>query len=156
SILEHGEVGAFSFGVDPWKHPSYSKPDSFKEKEITIGSEYKLSGVMTIPEGSGPFPAVVLVHDSGAGDRGEAVGAVKVFKDLAEGLSSQGIIVLRYEKRTRAFPSVAIAKDYTPDTETIEDAVMAAAVLRAQPEVKQGKVFALGYGLGGYLMPRIA
>jgi len=34
--------------------------------------------------------------------------------------------------------------------------VLAAGALRAQPEVKPGKVFELGFGFGGYLMPRIA
>jgi dienelactone hydrolase len=38
----------------------------------------------------------------------------------------------------------------------MDDAVLAAGVLRAQPEVKPGKVFELGFGFGGYLMPRIA
>jgi dienelactone hydrolase len=46
--------------------------------------------------------------------------------------------------------------DYTAQEEIIDDAVMAAAVLRAQPEIKSGKVFEFGFGLGGYLMPRIA
>jgi dienelactone hydrolase len=46
--------------------------------------------------------------------------------------------------------------DYTAVAEIIDDAVLAAGVLRAQPEVKPGRVFELGFGLGGYLMPRIA
>jgi dienelactone hydrolase len=79
-----------------------------------------------------------------------------VFKDLAEGLASKGVVVLRYEKRTKAYPSVMQRDDYTAETEIIEDAVLAAGVLRAQPEVKPGRVFALGFGLGGYLLPRVA
>jgi dienelactone hydrolase len=47
-------------------------------------------------------------------------------------------------------------EDYTAEAEIIDDAVLAAGVLRAQPEVKPGRVFELGFGLGGYLMPRIA
>jgi uncharacterized protein len=150
------QLGLIIASVDPWKHPPYSKPDSFKEREVTIGTEFKLSGTLTVPNGPGPFPGVVLVHDSGPADRDEMRGAVKVFKDLAEGLATRGVVVLRYEKRTRTYPSVTQRKDYTAETEIIEDAVMAAEVLRAQPEVKPGRVFDLGYGLGGYLMPRIA
>ena len=81
---------------------------------------------------------------------------MKIFKDFAEGLASKGVVVLRYEKRTRAYPSVAQREDYTAEAEIIDDAVLAAGVLRAQPEVKQGKVYALGLGLGGYLLPRVA
>jgi dienelactone hydrolase len=84
------------------------------------------------------------------------VGAVKVFKDLAEGLASNGVMVLRYEKRTKTYPAVTQSRDYSPETEVIEDAALAAGVLRAQPELKPGKLFALGFGFGGYLMPRIA
>ena len=155
-IDAEGKVGLIQTQVDPWKHPAYSKPDSFKEREVTIGTQWKLAGTLTVPNGAGPFPGVVLVHDSGQANRDEMSGAVKVFKDLAEGLSSKGIVVLRYEKRTLAYPSVMQKDDYTAMTEIIDDAVLAAGVLRAQPEVKPGKVFALGFGLGGYLMPRIA
>jgi dienelactone hydrolase len=96
------------------------------------------------------------VHDSGPGDRDEQNGSIKVFKDLAEGLASNGVVVLRYEKRTRAYPAVTQNNDYTAEAEIIDDAVLAAGVLRAQPEVKPGKVYALGFGFGGYLMPRVA
>ena len=85
-----------------WQRPDYSKPDSFKEREVTIGEgEWKVPGTLTIPNGAGPFPAAVLVHGSGPNDRDETLGGVTVFKDLAEGLAPKGIAVLRYEKRTR-------------------------------------------------------
>ncbi|MEI9973497.1 MAG: dienelactone hydrolase family protein [Ignavibacteriota bacterium] len=156
SINGEGQIGLIIPRVDPWKHPDYSKPDSFKEREVTVGTQWKLAATVTVPNGAGPFPGVVLVHDTGLGDRDEQNGAVKVFKDLAEGLASKGVVVLRYEKRTRAYPSVTQREDYTAETEIIDDAVLAAAVLRAQPEVKPGRVFALGFGLGGYLLPRVA
>ncbi len=47
------------------------------------------------------MPAVVLVHGSGFGDRDATVGQIKLFKDLALGLASRGIAVLRYDKRSR-------------------------------------------------------
>jgi dienelactone hydrolase len=156
AVNEKGELGLINLIADPWKHPPYSKPDSFREREVTIGTQWKLAGTLSVPSGQGPFPGVVLVHDSGPSDRDEAISAVKVFKDLAEGLASRGVVVLRYEKRTRAYPAVMQTREYTAEAETIDDAVLAAAVLRAQPEVKPGRVFELGFGFGGYLMPRIA
>ena len=156
SLNAEGQLGLITTQIDPWKHPPYSKPDSFKEREVTIGTQWKLAGIVTVPNGPGPFPGVVLVHDSGAADRDELSGSVKVFKDLAEGLASSGVVVLRYDKRTKTYPSVTQSRDYTAETEIIDDAVLAAGVLRAQPEVKPGRVFALGFGLGGYLMPRVA
>jgi hypothetical protein len=152
----NGQIAAIGTAVDPWKHPPYSKPDSFKERDVTIGTQWKLAAKLTVPNGAGPFPGVVLVHDSGAGDRDELIGAVKVFKDLAEGLASNGVAVLRYDKRIRTYPAVTQNGDYTAQEEIIDDAVIAAAVLRAQPEVQGGKIFEFGFGFGGYLMPRIA
>jgi dienelactone hydrolase len=159
SVTEDGAVAVMlhSPAATPWQHPPYSKPDSFKEREVTVGGgPWKLPGTLTVPVGQGPFPGLVLVHDSGPGDRDESMGAVKVFRDLAEGLASRGVVVLRYEKRTRQYPQASQAKDYTVEKETLEDAGLALALLRAQPEVKPGRVFLLGYGLGGYVAPRIA
>lgn len=140
-----------------WQRPSYSNPDSFGEREVTIGSdEWKLPGTLTLPKGAGPWPGVVLVHGSGPLDRDQTVGAYKVFKDLAEGLASRGIAVLRYEKRTRQYaPRIAAMQDFTVQQETVEDAVRAAQLLRSQPEIDPKRVYILGHSLGGYLTPRI-
>jgi dienelactone hydrolase len=145
-------------GEVAWNRPAYSKPDSFRERDVTVGEgQWKLPGTLTVPAGQGPFPAIVLVHGSGPNDRDETVGGSKVFKDLAEGLASRGVVVLRYEKRTRQY-SAAMAglASFTVEDEAVEDAVKGAALLRAQPEVNPKRVFVLGHSLGGYLAPRIA
>src|SRR5438132_1304259 len=50
-------------GAMDWQRPAYSKPDTFTEREVTVGdAEWKLPGTLTVPNGPGPFPAVVLVH----------------------------------------------------------------------------------------------
>jgi dienelactone hydrolase len=158
-INSSGLVGGFFQlpGAVDWKHPDYSKPDSFKERAVTVGEgEWKLPGTLTVPNGSGPFPGVVLVHGSGPNDRDETVGGIKMFKDLAEGLASRGIAVLRYEKRTKQYGArVSAIKNFTVEEETVEDAVKAAALLRTQPEIDGKKVYILGHSLGGYLLPRI-
>jgi dienelactone hydrolase len=142
----------------PWQRPSYSTPASFHEKAVTIGDdEWKLPGTLTLPNGNGPFPAVVLVHGSGPSDRDETVGGTKVFKDLAEGLASRGIAVLRYDKRTFVYATkIKGMRDFTVNEETVDDAVRAAAFLKKQPEVNPQKVYMLGHSLGGYVAPRIA
>ena len=159
-VNSSGQVAGFfqlPGGVN-WQHPEYSKPDSFKERAVIVGDgDWKLPGTLTVPVGAGPFPAVVLVHGSGPNDRDETVGGVKVFKDLAEGLASQGIAVLRYEKRTLQFRArIASNTKFTVQEETVEDAVNAVKLLRTQPEVNGAKVYVLGHSLGGYLAPRIA
>src|ERR1019366_4860074 len=141
-----------------WQRPEYSQPATFKEREVTVGQgEWKLSGTLTVPVGAGPFPAVVLVHGSGPNDRDETVGGAKVFKDLAEGLASRGIVVLRYEKRTLQYRArLAGIANFTVQQEAVDDAVRAIALVRAQAEVNGARVFVIGHSLGAYVAPRIA
>ena len=159
-INSGGQVAAFVQlpGEVTWQRPEYSKPDSFTERAVTVGdTQWKLPGTFTAPKGAGPFPAVVLVHGVGPNDRDETVGGTRMFKDLAEGLASQGIAVLRYEKRQRQYGArVAAMPTFTLHEETVEDAVKAAALARTQPGVDGKKVFILGHDLGGYAAPRIA
>ncbi len=159
-VNSSGLIGGFFVqpGALAWQRPPYSKPDTFTERAVTVGDdEWKLPGTLTVPKGAGPFPAVVLVHATGPNDRDETVGASKIFKDLAEGLASRGVVVLRYEKRSRVYgPRVEMIKHYTVADETVDDAAKAAALLRTQKEVDPNKVYVLGHGLGGYVAPRIA
>jgi uncharacterized protein len=137
--------------------PSYATPSSFVEREMTLGSsEWALPATLTIPAGTGPWPGVVLVHGSGPHDRDETVGANKPFKDLATGLASRGIAVLRYDKRTMVHRAkVATLEDFTVRQEVIEDVLEAVKALRAQPVIDPQRVFVLGHSLGGMLVPRI-
>ena len=140
-----------------WKRPAYVKPESFSERGITLGADqWKLPGVLTLPNGKGPFPAVVLVHGAGPNDRDESVFSNKMFRDLAEGLASRGIAVLRYDKRTNVFAADMAGKPITLNEETIEDALRAVAVARLQKEINPRRVFVVGHSLGGYVSPRIA
>ena len=137
--------------------PAYIKTDSFREKEVTIGTnEWALPGTLTTPAGTGPFPAVVLVHGSGPNDRDETIGPNKPFKDLAWGLASKGVAVLRYEKRTKQYPSkLASVPHFTVKDEVLDDALAAVALLRKTEGIDAKDIFVLGHSLGGMLIPRI-
>jgi dienelactone hydrolase len=142
---------------DIWKRPSYSKPESFRERELTIGDDqWKLGGTLTAPAGKGRAPGIVLVHGPGPNDRNESISAIRIFQDLAEGMASRGYAVLRYDKRTKVYSAELSEKGYTLDDETVEDAVRAAALLRKQPEVDPNRIYILGHSLAGYASPRIA
>ena len=141
-----------------WQRPEYSKPDTFTERDVTVGEgEWKLPGTLSVPVGAGPFPAVVLVHGSGPNDRDETVGGVKMFKDLAEGLASRGIVVLRYQKRTLQYRArIASIAGFTVRDEAVDDAGTALALVRSLAEVDGKRVFLIGHSLGAYVAPRIA
>ena len=157
-----GKVSGFAVrppdaAAAPYALPSYATPSSYSETEVTVGAgEWARPGTLTLPAGAGPFAAVILVHGSGPSDRNESVGANKPFADLALGLASRGIAVLRYEKRTRVYGSrMAALPAMTVKEETLEDALLAAALLRTQPKVDPARIFVLGHSVGGMLVPRI-
>jgi uncharacterized protein len=140
-----------------WKHPSYSNQTSFHERELTVGADpWKLGATLTIPSGKGRFPAVVLVHGPGPLDRDEAIYSNHIFRDIAEGLASRGIAVLRYDKRTKIYGEKMSEMDFTIQDETVDDALKALTLARQQPELDPNRVFLLGHSLGGYISPRIA
>ncbi|MGH9549430.1 MAG: alpha/beta hydrolase family protein, partial [Terriglobales bacterium] len=131
----------------------------FTEVPVKVGSApWILDGTLSVPNGPGPFPAVVLVHGSGGHDRDETIDALKPFRDLAWGLSSNGIAVLRYEKRTLEYAKqmLPIIKQITVKEETIDDAAAAVKLLTNQPKIDAKHIYVLGHSLGGTLMPRIA
>jgi uncharacterized protein len=139
------------------QRPAYSKPELFSERQMVVGNDaWRLAGTLLIPAGTPPFPAIVLVHGPGPNDRDESIYSNQVFRDLAEGLASRGIAVLRYDKRTQAYGERMSEMDFTLQEETVEDAVRAAALLRRQPEIDANRIFVLGHSLGGYASPRIA
>jgi len=141
-----------------YEPPPYTERERFHEQEVQIGhGEWILPATVSIPQGDGPFAAVLLVHGSGPQDRDETLPPNKPFRDLAWGLASQGIAVLRYNKRTKVYAaSLKRERDtLTVKEEVIDDALSAVALLRARPEIDTQQIFVLGHSLGGYLAPRI-
>ncbi len=140
-----------------WRAPAYVNPKKFRDVDVRVGfSPWVLVGALSLPAGKGPFPAVVLVHGSGPNDQDETVGAVKPFRDLAWGLASQGIAVLRYEKRTRTYGEKMSKLPVTVKEEVIDDAVAAVDFLRDNDAIDKKRIVVLGHSLGGALAPRIA
>jgi len=151
-------AGLFFVPQGKYQPPKYVCADSFDEVEIKVGEGFfPLSGTLSMPKGKGAFPAVVLVHGSGPNDRDETIGSNKPFRDLAHGLASRGIAVLRYEKRTRQYPlNMLLLNKLTVKEETIDDATAATDALAAHDKIDPKRIFVLGHSLGGMLIPRIA
>jgi len=141
----------------PYTKPAYDDSNKYTEQQVSFGEgAWKLPATLTVPKGEGPFPVVVLVHGSGPNDRDESLGALKPFRDIAVGMASKNIAVLRYEKRTLEHGTKsALIGNFTMEEEFEQDAFAAAAFLKNVKEIDASNIIVLGHSQGGYVLPKI-
>lgn len=142
-----------------YKDPVYANPSLYEEKPIVVQTnDFKLPGILTVPKNGANFPILILVHGSGPGDKDEAVGGTKMFRDLALGLAAKGIATLRYDKRTKVYGAnfTKAGEVVTVKQETEADVKSAIALAKTLANVNASQIYVLGHSLGGMLAPRIA
>lgn len=151
---EHEKIAGLWFqpAKNEWRAPGYVRPGSFTESEVVIR---ELPGTLTLPKSSPPFRAVVLVHGSGPNDRDETLGAIKPFRDLAQGLASRGIASIRYDKRTKHAPQ-SLQGAFDQDDEVTFDARAAVAFLSERSDIDSKHLVVVGHSQGASMAPRIA
>jgi dienelactone hydrolase len=140
------------------KHPQEpKKPYPYRAEDVKYPNKsagIELGATLTLPQGKGPFPAVVLITGSGPQDRDETVFGHRPFLVLADYLTRKGIAVLRADDRgvgesTGDF-SKATSADFATDTEA------GIAYLKARPEIDVHKIGLVGHSEGGVIAPMIA
>jgi pimeloyl-ACP methyl ester carboxylesterase len=139
------------------KRPQTPKPPfPYRSEEVVVQSApgVKLAGTLTLPEGKGPFPAVVMITGSGAQDRDETIFGHKPFAVIADRLTRDGIAVLRvddrgYAKSTGDFSTAT-------DDDFAMDAAANVAFLRGRPDIDPAKIGLIGHSEGGLVAPKVA
>ncbi len=103
-------------------------------------------------------PLVIFVHGSGPNDRDETMGPNKPFRDLAQGLAQQGIVSIRYDKRTFTYQyDFKILNDsLTLYEETINDAIDAVKLAKQFTFIDTTKIYIIGHSQGAMCAPKIA
>jgi len=158
-VIQDGAIAGLSTGAYTGGHEEEDESTLYDSVELSlpVPGLGELPGILTLPKGEGPFPAVVLIHGSGSSDRDESVGSLKPFRDIAEGLAERGIAVYRFDKRSYVYGlQLATDQEITLEDESIEDAVNAVQLLAAQEKIDPDRIFVLGHSLGGNAIPAIA
>ncbi|MGW1341240.1 alpha/beta hydrolase family protein [Kribbella sp. NPDC002412] len=154
-----------------WTTPPYADPAHFTEHDIILTADTTLSavspshasaipgasagstvpGTLSLPRYDGSSPdarrapvGVVLLTGGGPLDRDETSGPNKPLKDLAWGLASHGVAVLRFDKLTVARPEVMTEPGFTPYDEYVPHAVAAVRALKEHAD----QVFVVGHSMG--------
>lgn len=143
-----------------WTAPDYADSSAISERQVQVGAgAAPLAGVLTEPARPSGF-AAVLVHGSGPQDEDASVGprgaGNKMFKDIAWGLATQGVAVLRYPKRTWAHPEQFEGVAFTLDDEVTRDACDAVQEAANRVGGRTDRVFVVAHSLGAAMAPRIA
>ncbi|MBR4468109.1 MAG: alpha/beta hydrolase [Bacteroidales bacterium] len=127
-------------------------PFKYQIEEVTFVNEKegnKLAGTLTIPEGEGPFPAMVLVSGSGQQDRDEELMNHRPFWVIADYCARHGIAVLRYDDRgvggSDGEVKNATSMDFSYDAEAAFD------YLCNRKEINASKVGIMGHSEGGVI-----
>ncbi|HPF87579.1 MAG TPA: alpha/beta fold hydrolase [Candidatus Limiplasma sp.] len=141
-------------GVAQKAAASTADTSKFVTEAITLraGEADETQGMLTLPVGEGPFPAVIMMQGSGASDMNETAYGISIFRDIAEGLAIAGVASIRYDKYTYVHADL-LQNDYTVKEEYLIDAADALALLQADDRI--GDVYLLGHSLGGMLVPRV-
>jgi len=130
-------------------------PFPYRTEDVTIQSApgVTLAGTLDIPQGKGPFPAVVFVTGSGPQDRNEEVMGHRPFLVISDYLARHGIASLRYDDRGTAKSTGSF--DAATSADFAIDAEAAVRFVKGVPNVASN-VGILGHSEGGLIGPMVA
>lgn len=148
--------------ADPRTAESASEPSSptYEAREVRFESDgVTLAGTLTLPRGSGPWPAAVLISGSGGQDRDENTpgqGGLKlgIFRSIADTLTGRGIAVLRYDDRGVGGSGGDLRTAGLVDL--VGDVGGAVDYLRGLAEIDGERVALVGHSEGGVIAPIVA
>jgi len=131
------------------------EPSRFRSEEVAFtNGEIVLGGELTLPDGNGPYPAVVLISGSGDQTRDVDVAGFRLFAVLADELAEAGIASLRYDDRGVGESSgdglQATIDDRAADVEAAVD------LLRARDDIDAARIGLMGHSEGGMVAPLAA
>lgn len=134
-------------------HPPYP----YRSEEVSydnVPGHAHLAGTLTLPEGGGPYPAVLLITGSGLQDRDETVFGHKPFLLWADTLTRRGIAVLRVDDRQMGGSTGEVRAATTADF--AGDVAAGVAFLRSRRDIDPRRIGLMGHSEGAIIAPMVA
>jgi pimeloyl-ACP methyl ester carboxylesterase len=155
SFSQSGVTGTFHLRLATARSaapPPPSEPVPYAEEEVTFTSgDVTLAGTLTIPRGTGPFPAAVMITGSGAQNRDEEIFGLRPFRWIADYLTRHGIAVLRYDDRGVGGSSGSIRTATSEDF--AQDALAGVRLLATRGDILPHAIGLIGHSEGGIVAP---
>jgi pimeloyl-ACP methyl ester carboxylesterase len=157
-----GYKGPLTFESRPVQTSGPARPQTpkppfpYRTEEVSVASApgVTLAGALTLPQGRGPFPAVVMITGSGAQDRDENILGHRPFAVIADRLTRDGIAVLRVDDRGFA-KSTGDFSSATDDDFAVDTAAQV-AFLRKRADIDPARIGLIGHSEGGIVAPKVA
>jgi uncharacterized protein len=147
-----------SSSADSWQRPQTPQPPfPYRCEEVRYPSSAPgviLAGTLTVPPGTGPFPAALLIPGSGGHDRDETIFGHKPFLVWADALTRHGIAVLRVDDRGVGDSTGTIAEANTADMALDADASV--GFLKSHPLVCPHAIGLIGHSEGAVIASLLA
>ncbi len=136
--------------------PTPFPPSPWIEEEVTFSfGANQLYGILTLPTGGGPYPAIVLVSGSIDISTGVRSGALSPYMiDHARNMVLRGFAVLRYDP-----PGVGQSSGesgFEPLDLRAEEAAAALQFLRSRPDIRPDRVGLWGESQGAWVIAMAA
>ncbi len=156
SARESGSPASSSPTSENSARPQDPKPPyPYRSEDVTYrNGDITIAGTLTEPEGSGPFPAMLMITGSGPQDRDEDLMGHRPFQLLADTFTRAGYAVLRTDDR--GVGGTGGVLDDATYADLAADAAAGVGFLRGRPEIDPAKVGLFGHSEGGYLAPLVA
>lgn len=142
------------------RRPQEPKPPfPYKVEEVSYDNKeagVTFAGTLTIPDGDGPFPAVLLITGSGSQDRDESIFQHRPFLVIANHLTRQGIAVLRVDDRGVGGTTAGDEPENATTEDFVGDAICGVDFLSQRKEVANKQIGLIGHSEGGVIAPMAA
>jgi len=142
TFVDAGASGAFALRRGPMRS------SAIREEEVQFSNGVvRLSGTLVLPSTAPPFPAVVMVHGSGAEGRWAN-------RFLAHRLAQAGVAALIFDKRGVGQSSGDWRSAGFEDLAA--DAASGVAMLRGRNDIRSDRIGLFGHSQGGTVLPLVA